>query len=117
MQFVARRASLALLVLLPFTSSCGSDSEAPGDSANCATVVDSGTSPAAGALTLHGSFFSTESVIVQETDGTVVALGTPDSDRNAFTLSGIPSGQHVYKVVISCDPGREDLGNFTFDVD
>jgi hypothetical protein len=116
MQLAARRATLALLTLLAFAVSCGRDSEDPNGNAQCDSEVDSGTSPAPGALTLHGSFFSNESVIIQETDGTSIALGTPDSDRNAFTLTGVPSGHHVYEVVISCDAGRDNLGSFTFDV-
>ena len=40
----------------------------------------------------------------------------PDSDRNAFSFSGIPSGTHTYHIIISCSSGRDDLGSFTFDV-
>ncbi|MBA2685103.1 MAG: hypothetical protein H0U66_11495 [Gemmatimonadaceae bacterium] len=48
------------------------------------------------------------------TDGTLVSQGRPDSNRNAFTLDGIPSGTHTYEIVVSCADGQESLGNFTF---
>lgn len=74
------------------------------------------TSPSAGFAMLHGNFYSDESVIIQETDGTVIAQGTPDSDRSTFTLGGVPSGTHNYQIVISCDDGRDNLGSFSFTV-
>jgi hypothetical protein len=105
-----------MFLALATTLGCGSDnSEEPG--ASCNTDVTSVDSPAAGYATLHGSFFSNETVIIQETDGTVISQGTPDSDRNAFTLGGVPSGTHTYEIVISCDAGRDNLGSFTFNVD
>lgn len=57
-----------------------------------------------------------ETVIIQETDGTVIAQGTPDTNRNAFTLAGVPSGDHHYEIVISCDAGPENLGGFDFNI-
>jgi hypothetical protein len=96
---------------------CGSDSEdGDGPSADCRTSVESISSPSAGFAMLHGSFYSDESVIIQETDGTVIAQGTPDSDRSTFTLSGVPSGDNHYEIIISCDAGRNDLGTFQFQI-
>ena len=66
---------------------------------------------------MHGEFFDNETVIIQETDGTVISQGTPDTNRNAFTLGDVPSGHHHYEIVISCDAGRDNLGGFDFDVD
>jgi hypothetical protein len=94
---------------------CGDDQEST-DPVTCETEVSSITSPAPGTATMHGDFFHDESVIIQETDGTVIAQGTPDSDRNAFTLTGVPSGAHHYEIVISCDAGRENLGGFDFNI-
>lgn len=65
---------------------------------------------------LHGEFHSNESVLVQESDGTVIAEGTPDSDRSTFTFTGVPSGDHNYHIVISCDDGRNDLGSYEFNI-
>lgn len=65
---------------------------------------------------MHGDFFGDEAVIIQETDGTVIAQGTPENNRDAFTLTGVPSGDHYYEIVISCDAGRENLGGFDFDI-
>lgn len=117
MQSFARTATMVMFLALATTVGCGSDnSEDPGG-ANCNTDVTSITSPAAGFATLHGDFFSNESVIIQETDGTVISSGTPSSNRNAFTLDGVPSGTHTYEIVISCDAGRDNLGSFTFTID
>jgi hypothetical protein len=96
---------------------CGSDSESEDPGTNCDTTVDSITSPSAGFATLHGEFFHDETVIIEETDGTVISQGTPDSDRNAFTLGGVPSGHHHYEIVVSCDNGQENLGGFDVDID
>lgn len=92
---------------------CGSDSPDQGGG-NCATEVNSITYPSSGFAQLHGSFYSTETVLIKETDGTLISQGTPDSDRNAFTLSNIPTGTHTYEIFVSCDSGQESLGNFTF---
>lgn len=108
---------LSVLTLLGafFVVGCDSDSDnGDGPSADCRTSVDNVTSPGAGFAMLHGSFYSDESVIIQETDGTVIAQGTPDSDRSTFTLGGVPSGTHRYEVIISCDAGRNDIGSYQF---
>jgi hypothetical protein len=113
MRSIVRTATLVMFLGVATTLGCGGDT--PEDmGANCQTEVDSITYPSAGFATLHGSFFSSESVIIQETDGTLISDGTPDSDRNAFTLGNIPSGMHTYEIVISCDAGRDNLGGFTF---
>jgi hypothetical protein len=93
---------------------CNGNDEAEDPSGNCSTTVDSITSPGAGFAMLHGSFYSDETVIIQETDGTVISQGTPDSNRSTFTLSGVPSGTHRYQIVVSCDSGRDNLGSFDF---
>ena len=109
---------LSILALLGtvFVLGCGEDEEDGPSNDNCRTAVTSITSPSAGLAMLHGSFYSDESVIIQETDGTVIAQGTPDSDRSTFTLSGVPSGTHSYQIVISCDAGRDNLGSFSFTI-
>jgi len=109
---------LSILALLGtvFIVGCGDDEEDGPSNDNCRTAVTSITSPSVGFAMLHGSFYSDESVIIQETDGTVIAQGTPDSDRSTFTLSGVPSGTHNYQIVISCDAGRDNLGGFSFTV-
>jgi hypothetical protein len=99
-----------------FVLGCGEDSENGDGPANCDTSVDSVTSPSPGFATMHGSFFGDESVIIQETDGTVISQGTPSDHRDAFTLSGVPSGHHRYEIVVSCDGGRDNLGGFNFDI-
>ena len=115
----ARLLKLSMLALLgAVVLGCGDDSENPnGPSADCSTSVDNVTSPGAGFAMLHGSFYDNESVIIQETDGTVIAQGTPDSNRSTFTLGGVPSGTHRYEIVISCDAGRNDLGTYQFLID
>ncbi|HEV7704212.1 MAG TPA: hypothetical protein VGO46_07950 [Gemmatimonadaceae bacterium] len=118
-QMRATMFKLSMLTLLGtvFVLGCGEDSEnGDGPSANCNTEVTSITSPSAGYATMHGSFFGDESVIIQETDGTVISEGTPSDHRDAFTLSGVPSGHHRYEIVISCDAGRDNLGGFDFDI-
>ncbi len=113
MRSIVRTATIGMFLALAMTLGCGSDNtEDP--TANCQTDVTSITYPTSGFATLHGSFFSDETVIIQETDGTVVSQGTPDSNRNAFTLGGIPSGTHTYEIVVSCADGRLNLGSFTF---
>lgn len=116
MRSIVRTATMVMFLAIASALGCGSDNtEEPG--ANCNTDVDAGvTSPAPGNATLHGQFYSDETVIIQETDGTVISSGTPNSDRDAFTLSGVPSGTHTYEIVISCDGGRENLGSFTFTI-
>jgi hypothetical protein len=115
------RASLLKLSMLAVLGSvvalgCNNDEEADGPSVNCSTSVESISSPGPGFAMLHGNFYSNETVIIQESDGTQIAHGTPDSDRSTFTLDGIPSGTHNYHIVVSCDAGQEDLGSFSFDV-
>jgi hypothetical protein len=115
MRFSSRGAYTLALLCTIAAFGCGSDEESPGQ-VTCSTEVTSITSPAPGVATMHGDFLSDESVIIQETDGTVIAQGTPDSDRNAFTLTGVPSGDHHYEIVISCGGGRENLGSFDFNI-
>ena len=115
MRFSLRHATQIAVLCAIVGLGCSGDSEKP--TVSCDTSVDDLiTSPAPGVATLHGEFFSNETVIVQETDGTVIASGTPDSNRNAFSFTGIPSGTHRYEIVISCDAGREEIGGFTFDI-
>jgi hypothetical protein len=107
---------LSMLTLLGAVAvlGCNNNDEADGPSANCSTTVDNVTSPSSGFAMLHGSFYSNETVIIQESDGTEIAHGTPDSDRSTFTLSGVPSGTHRYRIIVSCDAGQEDLGTYDF---
>lgn len=113
MRSIVRTATMLLFLGLATVLGCGSDSSDPGGG-NCATQVDSISYPSSGFAQLHGSFYSTESVLIKETDGTLISQGTPDSDRNAFTLSNIPTGTHTYEIFVSCDSGQESLGDFTF---
>jgi hypothetical protein len=115
MRSIERAASMVLFLGVVVMAGCGEDNPTD-NSGTCQTSVDNITSPAAGAATLHGSFFSTESVIIQESDGTVLGSGTPENNRDAFTLTGIPSGDHTYHIIISCDSGRDDLGGFPFHI-
>ncbi|MEO6209965.1 MAG: hypothetical protein ABIQ10_07570 [Gemmatimonadaceae bacterium] len=113
MRSIVRTATIVTFLGLATVLGCGGDSPDPGGG-NRATEVDSITYPSSGCAQLHGSFFSTETVLIKETDGTLISQGTPDSDRNAFTLSTIPTGTHSYEIFVSCDSGPESLGNFTF---
>jgi hypothetical protein len=78
----------------------------------CFSSLSSITSPAPNTITLHGSFYSNESLIVSLVNSPQhVASGTPASDRDTFTLTGIPSGYAVYSVTASCDQGQQSLGS------
>lgn len=84
----------------------------------CQTRVTSTSSPAPGALTLTGQFFADESVILQYADGnqTRSATGTPATDRTSFTLTGLPSGEKTYTLIISCAAGQENNGSHSYTV-
>ncbi len=116
MRSILRAGTLVIFLGIAVTLGCHSGDTTNNNSAVCQTAVDDISSPAAGVATLHGSFFSDETVIIQESDGTEISHGTPDTDRNAFSFGGIPSGTHSYHIIISCNSGRDDLGSFTFNV-
>lgn len=65
------------LVLTGALLPLGCDSKSGVEPGQCESVVDSVTSPSPGFAMLHGEFHSNESVIIQESDGTVIAEGTP----------------------------------------
>jgi Tfp pilus assembly protein FimT len=97
-------------------SACSS-SDAP-NSNICQTDITGSTSPATGPLTLTGRFYSSESVLLRYLDNgqTKTASGTRQSDRTAFTLTGLPSDSRISTTIISRDAGQEDNGSRTFSV-
>ncbi|HEY4320382.1 MAG TPA: hypothetical protein VGM77_04305 [Gemmatimonadales bacterium] len=100
-------------------SACSGSSDDENSDRNCETTVSSkATSPAAGALTLQGDFLPDETVILRYISNgeTRSALGTPDSERSTFTLTGLPSGKVSYHIIISCNGGQDDLGSFDYTV-
>jgi hypothetical protein len=111
-----RLASIALVLVALLAAGCEDLIDATNGSGvtdQCKTDVTRITSPAVGAVTLAGQFYSSESVIIR--DGTTqIASGTPASDRTAFTFTGVPSGTHSWHVIISCDKGQDDLGALQF---
>ena len=89
--------------------SCGGDDTSINDRV-CISTVDDHTSPAPGVLTLKGSFYSNESILVRDVQtGTVVASGTPATNRDAFTFINVPSGTHSYQIIVSCSKGQDTL--------
>ncbi|MEP6781713.1 MAG: hypothetical protein ABJC26_17570 [Gemmatimonadaceae bacterium] len=84
----------------------------------CQTTVTGTSSPTTGALTLTGQFYANETVILQYSDGnqTRSATGTPATDRSAFTLTGLPSGEKTYTLIISCAGGQENNGSHSYTV-
>lgn len=84
----------------------------------CQTTVTSTSSPTTGALTLTGQFYANETVILQYSDGnqTRSATGTPATDRSSFTLTGLPSGDKTYTLIISCAGGQENNGSHLYSV-
>ncbi len=116
-QRTLRHLALATTAVLTLHACSAKDPEAdPGTT--CDTEVTSTSSPTTGVLTMNGSFFSNETVILRYQDGTESrsALGTPATDRSSFSLSGIVSGTREFKLVISCDAGQDDRGFFTYTV-
>jgi hypothetical protein len=85
--------------------------------AKCKTQITGSTSPAPGVLTLNGQFYSDETVLLQTVQSgqtVTVGSGTPASNRTAFTLINMPSGNRVYNLVISCAGGQDDRGSVTY---
>lgn len=78
------------------------------------------SSPAAGVLTLTGSFYPDETVeleFVDNSGGTHHYSGTPPSARSTLTLTNIPSGTHDFIVSVSCASGHDDhYANGTFTI-
>jgi hypothetical protein len=88
-------------------TACHSDDN--GQNAMCKTDVSSITSPATGVITLVGSFYSDESVIVHA--GSVsVGSATPATDRDLFSFTGVPSGIQSIDVIVSCKGGQDHIG-------
>ena len=77
MRSIVRRATMVIFLGISVTIGCHGEEMTNNNSAVCQTAVDDIGSPAAGVATLHGSFFSDETVIFQEFDGTEVGHGTP----------------------------------------
>jgi hypothetical protein len=87
-----------------------------GEDAKCRSTLSTFTSPAPGVVTLTGHFYSDESIEILDLDAsTVVAEGTPATDRTSFTFTGVPSGVRYYLIKVSCSAGQENLdeGDFT----
>ena len=106
----------AVLGAAVLVSACGSDEENNADI--CKTEVTAASSPVTGALTLSGMFYSDETVILSYLDGGITkqVSGTPATDRTSFTLTGLPSGDKSFTVIVSCDAGRENNGSRTYTV-
>jgi len=111
----------ALVVSL---GSCTPKDDNPTQSGGCSSNVDfvgnPPSSPAAGALTLHGNFYPEESVLLGYTDPatgqTRTAVGTPPDQRTVMTLTGLPSGTRTYLISLSCSDGTHIVGQYSFTV-
>jgi hypothetical protein len=104
------RGAIVTALIAGGTLGCAGDRS----SAKCMSTVTGVSSPATGALTLRGNFYSNESIIVRdEQTNTQVASGTPASDRTSFTFTGITSGFHTFEIIASCDAGQVDIGGET----
>jgi hypothetical protein len=102
--------TMAAGVLFAGVASCNADAYNPNQPADCKTDFTSYTSPAPGTVTFTGNFYSNESVILMDGDGTMTfATGTPATDRTSFTLTGLPSGTQRYKFRVSCAAGEADI--------
>lgn len=103
----------AISLVLAF-SACKDHPESSPD--DCQSSYVGYTSPAAGTLTLDGEFYPNESILIRDAStDQLVASGTPASSRSQFTLTGVPSGTHEYKVDVSCQAGNSTIAteNFT----
>lgn len=101
---------VALLLVGAAVGGC-EDSLAEKASSTCFSDLTGTTSPTTGALTLQGHFFSNESILVRDAStNALVASGTPSTDRDVFTFTGLPSGSHSYTIIASCSAGQETLG-------
>ena len=115
------RSSVSLFVVACtalLSASCG-DSTPTEFTDKCETDVTGATSPVTGALTLTGNFYANESVLLQYLDAngkTQQASGTPATDRTSFTLTGLPSGEKTYTIIISCSEGQENNGSHSYTV-
>jgi hypothetical protein len=109
--------SLAFFAMA-FAAACNSDDSNGASADICQTTVTGTTSPTTGALTLNGQFYANETVILQYSDGnqTKSATGTPATDRSSFTLTGLPSGDKTYTLIISCAGGQENNGSHLYTV-
>lgn len=92
------------------------------EAATCRSSLSRFTSPAPGVVTLTGQFYKTESILIYQFDdntsssaSTLVASGTPATDRTTFTFTGLQSGVHYLLIKASCNNGQENLdeGDFT----
>jgi hypothetical protein len=109
-----RHQVVAIALVAMLAGACANDDSSGSTLTDqCKTDVSSITSPTAGVVTLNGSFYSTESVIIRD-GGTQVVSGTPASDRSSFSFVDVPSGTHSWHIIISCDQGQDDLGGFNF---
>ena len=108
-------------------ASCTPNNDGPGENSDnpCKTMIDVNgnppTSPAPGALTLHGSFYPDETVELGYSDPVTgnprLASATPATARTSLTLTGLPSGTRFYPVTFSCGSnGTHSYGSFSFTV-
>lgn len=108
------RTGLLFAIAIATAAACG-DTPAP-NRGTCNTAVTSAASPAPGALTLTGTFYPNETVLLNYTAGgqQQQASGTPATARTQLTLTGLPSGSVVYFLTISCSNGQDERGNRTY---
>lgn len=99
-----RWSSLLVVVLAGYgVTACGESQMAKAAGEDCLTTYEGYTSPGPGVVTFTGKFYDSESVLLRDAGThTLIASGTPATDRSSFTFTGIPSGTHDYEVVISC---------------
>lgn len=85
--------------------------------AKCRSTLSLFTSPAPGTVTLKGQFYADESILIYDfATNSIVAQGTPATDRTSFTLTGLPSGQRDYLIKASCANGQETIDEGVFTV-
>jgi hypothetical protein len=114
---IRRLLAVALVCAGPALGTACGAKDSP-TSTRCLSTVTSGTSPAAGVLTLTGEFYPDESVILgYDINGQHhTAVGTPGTQRTTLTLIGLPSGGRIYTVLVSCNSGQDDDGSQFFTV-
>ena len=114
-----RRLWLSVLAGIGSVAGCSEEGPTGDPTIHCQTVITSQfSSPAPGALTLHGQFYANETVIVEYQSGaqTVSVHGTPPTDRTSLTLTGLPSGSRSFDLFASCLAGQDSHDSAVIDI-
>ena len=109
-------AAFACLCVAATALACKHNATTDNSGGDCRSSLSMFTSPAPGTATLTGKFYWDETILIYDTaTNSLVAQGTPATDRTSFTLTGLPSGRRDYVIRASSDGGQETLdeGEFT----